>query len=372
MGKIAIINSSDTFEKRVDMIYSAMKEMGYEATVFTSDYMHIEKRKRVSKNPDYIFLKTIPYYKNISPKRILSHIDFAYKALRELKNRNYDLLYIVIPPNIQSLIAAKYYRRNGIKIIIDIIDMWPESLPIGGTSHFPFTIWAYLRNRNLKYADFIITECELYQKKLMHFFKNKNVKTIHWAKQVNQVIKHERLSKNCLSLCYLGSINNITDIKLIGIIIQKLCQYIPVELKIIGKGENKDTLIRAAEDAGASVLDCGIVYDEKAKQEIFDTCHFGLNIMKQDVCIGLTMKSIDYLSAGLPLINNVPGDTCEIIDQEHVGFNWGEDCIEEIIDMVKNENVEMRENAEFVFNRFFTEDYFKQQIKSVFTKIMEQ
>lgn len=371
MKKVAIINSSDTFEKRVDMIYNALNEMGYEVEVFTSDYMHIEKRKRVSKNPDYVFLKTIPYYKNISLKRILSHIDFAYKALRELKKKQYHLLYIVIPPNIQSLIAARFYRKNDVKIIIDVIDMWPESLPIGDTSHFPFAIWAYLRNRNLRYADFIITECEIYQEKLIHFFKNRNVKTIYWAKRANQATKHERLSKDCISLCYLGSINHIVDIELIGIIIQKLCMYMPVELKVIGKGENKETLIMTAKKSGASVSDYGIVYGEKEKQEIFDTCHFGLNIMKKDVCIGLTMKSIDYLSAGLPLINNVPGDTHELIIKENAGFNWSEDRIKEIVNMVKNETMEMRKNAEIVFQKYFTEDCFTKQIKSIFMQILK-
>ena len=141
MKKIIIVNSSDTFEKRVDMIYSALKRLGYEVEVFGSDYMHIEKRRRESKNPDYFFIKSIPYHKNLSVKRIFSHIYFAYKAIRELGTREFDLLYVIIPPNVQSMIVSKFFgKKAGAKLIIDIIDMWPESLPVGDTSHFPFTI----------------------------------------------------------------------------------------------------------------------------------------------------------------------------------------------------------------------------------------
>ena len=35
--------------------------------------------------------------------------------------------------------------------------------------------------------------------------------------------------------------------------------------------------------------------------------------MKQEVFVGLTMKSIDYFEAGLPIINNIHGDTWNIV-----------------------------------------------------------
>ena len=33
------------------------------------------------------------------------------------------------------------------------------------------------------------------------------------------------------------------------------------------------------------------------------------------------MKSIDYFEAGLPILNNIQGDTWEIIEKENVGVN---------------------------------------------------
>ena len=77
----------------------------------------------------------------------------------------------------------------------------------------------------------------------------------------------------------------------------------PVTLHIIGDGESKQELIDAAKAGGATVEYHGKIHDPQDKQDIFDKCHFGLNIMKS-VCVGLTMKSIDgFLS---PIINNIP------------------------------------------------------------------
>ena len=60
--------------------------------------------------------------------------------------------------------------------------------------------------------------------------------------------------------------------------------------------------------AGAEVFYHGKVFDSKEKNRIFETCHYGLNIMKDSVFVGLTMKSMDYFE-GLPIINNIQGDT---------------------------------------------------------------
>ena len=66
-------------------------------------------------------------------------------------------------------------------------------------------------------------------------------------------------------------------------------------------------------------------------------CHFGLNIMKSSVCVGLTMKSVDYFRFGLPIINNIPGDTRQLVEEKGIGVQLedrekllsltGEDCL---------------------------------------------
>ena len=44
--------------------------------------------------------------------------------------------------------------------------------------------------------------------------------------------------------------------------------------------------------------------------------------MKDSVFVGLTMKSMDYFATGLPLINNIKGDTWEIVEKEGLGVNY--------------------------------------------------
>ena len=334
--KYIIINSSTNFEYRVDLIYEYLAAKGDEITVLASDFIHSEKKKRTEARHPYELINTITYKRNLSFRRLLSHYDFSRKAYKRIREEKADVLYLMIPQNSNAKIGKWYKKRHpDTKIVMDIVDMWPESLPIKYTDRWPFTIWADIRNKNLKYADVIVTECDYYQEKLKKWLQGKKTVTIPWLKRYRawnskfedndenkQASEQKTEKKDKISLCYLGAVNNIIDIDKICELIRKIREKLPVELRIIGIGERKEEFKRAAESAGAKVTDHGPIYDEDKKQEIMDECDFGLNIMKDTVCVGLSMKSIDYMAAGLPIINNLPGDIDKIVENYGIGFNY--------------------------------------------------
>lgn len=367
MKKVVIVNSSSVFEYRVDMIYKYLKQRGYEVTVLASDYMHAEKKKRKLDKENYISVKTFPYKKNISLSRLYSHYNFTKKCRKLLDGMSFDILYLVVPPNSQSALAKRYKKRGNVRVIMDIIDLWPESFPSTRTDKFPFTLWKLVRDKNLKYADYIVSECGLYVKKLKKYIKKTENKVIYWAhkKNNNDVLPdYDKMSSEGLHLLYLGSINNIIDIDGIATLISGLSEKMKVYLDIIGGGERKDELIAAAKNAGADVTFHGKIYDFKKKQDIIDSCHYGLNIMKDTVCIGLSMKSIDYLEGGLPIINNLNEDIGNIIKEEDCGLNiYEEGSLDNINDYVRIK--EMKKNARKTFVKYFSEQCFEKALDEV-------
>ena len=112
MKKAIIVNCSDVVEYRVDMVYECMQKYGWKVDVITSDYMHIEKKKRIVDKENYVTVKTIPYKKNISIRRLYSHYDLAKKVYNILKNKQFDLLYIIVPPNSMAKIAKKIKKNK--------------------------------------------------------------------------------------------------------------------------------------------------------------------------------------------------------------------------------------------------------------------
>lgn len=357
---VVIVNCFDTYEERADIIKNYFKSMGNKTTVIQSDFRHIKKARRSDAKEDYYFIKTKSYIKNISIKRIYSHYRFAKDALKLVETIKPDLLYVFIPPNYLAKLAANYKKKNThLKLIFDIMDLWPENMPISLLKKYPpFSFWGKIRDWNLKYSDYVITECNLYQHILKNELDGLNVKTLYLVKQDIVLHRNPQLSDKEIHLAYLGSINNVIDTIKIKGIIQIFKTYKPVTLHIIGTGESRQQLIDDSEAGGAKILDHGEIYDSQEKQAIFDKCHFGLNIMKNNISVGLTMKSIDYFQHGLPIINNIPEDSAELVSVYNVGLNVFDDfsSIEKL--MINNLNfeymIELRRNTLELFSKMFT------------------
>jgi len=282
----------------------------------------------------------------------LAHYIFARKAIQEVKRIKPDLLYVILPPNSLAWLASRYKRNNKVKLVYDIYDLWPESFPspkVKNLLKLPFIIWSSLRDKNLSAADFVITECNLYQTILKDMLKGIKTKTICLAKSEDRIDSKPVLDKDRIHLCYLGSINNIIDIPKIKKLVKLMHEIKPTTLHIIGDGERKDFLIDEINSTGAIVEFYGKIYDSQKKQQIFDKCHFGLNIMKDTVCAGLTTKSIDYFQAGLPILNSIKADTSQIVEEYKIGINVTHKNMVGVVAKVANADVaellEMRENT---------------------------
>ena len=372
--KVVIINCFDTYEDRVELVHEFFKENNHDVTVIQSDFRHFKKIYREESKENFIFVKSKPYYKNLSAARLFSHYIYARDAFKIVEYLKPDLLYTFIPPNSLATFAAKYKQKNKkVKLILDLIDLWPETIPIGKAKNYPpFTLWGAMRDKSLKYADFVITECDLYQTVLRKALKGVKTETVYLAKKNIEVVSSPNLSIDEVHLAYLGSINNIIDIPKIIKIIQSIREVKPVTLHIIGDGESKEELINSAKLVGASVEWHGKVYDPQAKQDIFDRCHFGLNIMKESVCVGLTMKSIDYFQHGLPIINNIPADTTKIIENYDMGVNVNGKLNSDIIKKISEYNDKRYLGSQLnniLFSKMFSTQTFNEKMNRICKKL---
>lgn len=379
--KVVIVNCFDTYESRVDMLYRFFTDQGDQAEVYTSAFRHFKKCERLDDGKGYHLVKTRSYRRNLSAARIFSHMKFAGDVRRivEAREAEIDLLWVMVPPNSLVKQFAKWKKRHPYaRMIFDVIDVWPETMPFHGLETLPpIQYWRRLRDRYLQYADHVVTECELFRRTILGAAASDTPRTgaispdrmgtLYFAKQSvlgEADIENTEgcLADDCMALCYLGSINNIVDIETISSVIAQLRQWKTVKLHVIGDGERREEMIAAAEAAGAEVVFHGAIYDAVQKQNIFAGCHFGLNIMKDSVCVGLTMKSIDYFEAGLPMINNIKGDTWDILEREQFGLNYPFQT--EQAEAVCGDAA-MRKRIRSFFTEHFSEDAFRRHLKGI-------
>lgn len=362
--KAVIVSSSYSYLERVELLKEYYENKGYDTTVLLTDFIHASKSFAAWEKEGYVLVKTKSYKKNISVDRLYSHYKFAKDVEKQLKKMKVDVLHVLLPANSLAKVAKQYKETHpDVKLYLDIIDLWPETMPINRLKNaYPFEVWRKLRDDNLDNADKIYCECNLFTQ-VMRREADERFHTLYWVKNDTQIVRNPVLSKEELHLCYLGSINNVIDIDYIVRMCEALNTYKKVVLHIVGDGEKRDELLQKIKAAQIEVIYHGLVYEAEKKQAIFDQCHFGLNIMKSSVCVGLTMKSLDYFQAGLPIINNIDGDTAEMIDKYHMGFNGYHALMKRIAELEENDYLAMRENVINLYYEQFTKEAFLKRLE---------
>lgn len=367
MKKAVLISCFNWYEKRLKPIKEILEKLGYEVDVLNADYNHILKKTCDKKLSEITYFSVPKYKKNISIQRIYSHLYFSNHVYKWLKENNPDLIYALLPPNSIAYYCAKYKKKNqNVSICFDLIDMWPESMPISNIKNtLPARFWADLRNKNLQYANHIFVECNLYKRLIKQYVNDASIiSPLYLYKEQSktecEMVQHmikmrSNGSRQLVKLAYVGSMNHILDINGIkGLVYKIMSQGYSIEVHAIGDGESRDVFISMLKNAGCNVYYYGKIFDEIKKIELLGSCDYALNMMKSNVEVGLTIKSIDYFSMGLPIINNIKGDTWDLVKTYNIGINYSDKF-----------QLEFNVNAQdviSVYNDMFTVAGFKKQL----------
>lgn len=361
--KICIISCFDWYDKRVNYLKRYYIEKGLEVVCYTADFNHIKKEYVQNRYEDISYVHVPCYKKNLSLRRVYSHYHFANSIYKCMKREKPDYIHALIPPNFLAKKLSIYVKKNKkCKLYFDVIDMWPESMPINSRNQIIkilFDAWRNIRDKYINDADVVFTECDLYQKSLEKVVEPIKLYTLHLVKEESGVKSSKtNLNEQEITFAYLGSINHLIDIDKICQILKGLSAVKKVKIRIIGSGERKQEFIERVRGINIECVDEGAIYDEKEKHRILGECDLGLNIMKETVCVGLTTKSIDYFEAGLPILNNIPADTEQLVDMYNAGYNVDTDNIMLIVDKLANVSKEelkkMRDNAYRLYQENFT------------------
>jgi glycosyltransferase involved in cell wall biosynthesis len=368
--KVLIISNfhENAIISRSNMAYKYFLEREFITTVLYSNFSHSLKKFRYFKNEDFIPISTIEYSSSLSLKRILSYLIFSFKVFKYIRKSKFDIIYVNLPPNILA-IAVLLNRRRGVKIILDILDLWPESFPLNKGFFKKVILLVFskilggIRGITIRNSDYCITESKFFFKKL-NLNEKKGSKTILLKKFQSEPLIINDLSDE-ISIVYLGNLGNIYDFDSLFKIIKGVEKNRLVHLHIIGLGPISNWFFSELDTQGINYTYHGASFDESLKREILSSCWFGFNGYKDNTEVALSYKSIDYLSYGVPLINSAKEDTFNLVAEEKIGFNFSSKNIDELIIKLATisfpEVIDMKKKSYSVFqNKFSGESYYKE------------
>ena len=371
--RTAILCISDVYLSRGLQLQAFYEARGEEVVILTPDFSHRHKAPIApcAKKRGVEYLHHRPYQKNLSWQRLLGHAEFSRDTRKYLEDWKPDRIHALVPANTIAREMDKYKKEHPeVLLYFDLIDLWPESLPVKGFEKTPPAwIWKHLRNAHLAAANKVFAECGLFANRIEQQ-TGIRPEILYWTIPDDKTDSKLNLPADRLSLCYLGSVNNIIDLEGMKSFLSLLAKEIPVDLHVIANGEKKAEMVEMLSSI-VHVIDHGLVYDPQAKQDIFDACHFGLNLMKSEVVIGLSMKSLDYLKGGLPIVNSLQGDLHDWIATSKCGINIDHGDLElaarQVLESLKEENLQMRANAHRLYTQTLSIDAFESHLNQILT-----
>lgn len=336
----------------------------YEVYLFTSDFIHLEKEfcdENIKNKYSYnIHLIHEPgYKKNISIKRAISHIMFAFNLKKEIKNmRKPDLIYCAYPTMTSAYFMGKFAEKNKIPFILDIQDTWPESISAGLNTKnlfvrgcmFPFTLYA---NMIYRLADIVIGVSETYANRgKVKKSKAKEFISVYIGAEGNKFENTDinnmiEKTKDEIWVTYIGTLSYSYDIEtaLDAFGLLKNEKRDNIKLYILGIGPDYKKLKEKAmklDILNKTVFFKGLLeYTEMIMY--LKKSDIALNAIKKDSLGSITNKFGDYVSAGLPILNSCCSEeVLSLIEEKELGENYipGDSVSlkEKILFMLRDEN----------------------------------
>lgn len=377
MKKVIIIsyyfNKRDT--DRCFTVYNYFIDKGWDVEAYCGDYDHNSKSTVKYNMANINEVHVMPYKKNMSLKRMISAYKFGLDAKKILRKKNADVVYVVGPPNSTAYLVRKTTKKIGAKLVSDIYDLYPETIPINEklkkiAKVCGFWWWSRLRNSVIKKADIFIGSCKYYFT-LLKLTEDDRLKMIPLCKGNKSIKRDEKLDTNELNILYLGALTGNYDFESMVEIVDMLNKKgKKTTLNIIGDGPRKEWLINELETKHVPYNFYGRLYDDDKKAQIMSKCHFGFNGFKENVAIALSYKSMEYMSNALALINCCKEDTWELVEEKNIGINYRKDELDKIVNRLitidSEEIFEMQNEASRQYDINYSYEEYKKKMDEIF------
>ncbi|MBQ4091546.1 MAG: glycosyltransferase family 4 protein [Clostridia bacterium] len=372
MDIVILADFSGSFDGRTNnrfMYLANMLSEEHSVELVTSDFHHGSKTHFAKTPEDYPFKVTMlheaQYKKNISLKRFYSHFVWGSEVKKYLKKRKKpDVIYCAVPTLYASYNAAKYCKKNGVKFIVDIQDLWPEAfkmvLRIPVVSDIIFAPFTFLANGIYKRADEVVAVSDTYVNRAQRVNKKgNNGHTVYLgtrletydggASQAPLYTKPE----GEMWIGYCGTLGASYDIPNLIYAIKQLGEKGISNLKLIvmGDGARRADFEAIAEQSGINCLFTGrLPYGDMCAQ--LTQCDIVVNPIKRGSAASIINKHADYAASGLPVVNSQESrEYRELIERYNMGLNCKNEDANDMADklemLVANRElrIEMGKNA---------------------------
>lgn len=360
------------------LMAEAFQKAGHDVVYWTSDFSHANKKSRSLKTGCEVpfsleLLKTEPYFKNVSLRRLRSHRKLAETFLKESRaavasgRYNAPDFIIASSPPLELVDAAHVVASEvGARVVVDIMDAWPETFE----RIVPrFLLWPLRRlaRRNYLRAAAITAVADNYVELARSYGFAGEIRRFYHGISIGARPRHSKRS-GPLRIVYAGNMGRSYDLATAVEAVAKLDGL--ATLDIAGKGEQEEALKAIVESRGVKGVKFHGYLSGECLDRLLSESDIGLVPMDPSSCVGIPYKLADYAKNSLAIASSLGGESAGLLNRYGAGVSYDYGSADSLVKAIKSISSgleEKRSGARMMAEREFSAD----KIYADYVKMLE-
>lgn len=341
-------------------IYQLLKDRGYEVTVLTTEASYPNKKLYVDRkfwNDDLLnkdknihrVSVTNRKYSYSMFNRLLYYLEVTFRMILFVlyDRKKYGTVFISSPPIFIGFVGIIAKVKYKVKLILDIRDLWPESLKGVGVFNNKFIIWIFSLFEKFLYkkADYIVVNSVEF---IDYIYNNSNksreeIKFIPNSARAAEMSLKDKKNSGEFKIIYTGNLGLAQDIELLKKLAIQLNHY-NIRMSIVGYGMKRQELVEFVKKNSLEHISFIKPTTREECLKINAQHHIGIISLEEKEIFNTVLpgKLIDYMITGLPLVASASGYSKYIIEKYGAGYVSEKRDIDEIISFI----LSLKNNAE--------------------------
>ncbi len=322
---------------RISDICEALVERGHRVTVVTGTpnypegdiYPGYEKGARARETINGVRVLRCPLIprKSGALYRFLNYYSFVFSArhcLHGLKE-DFDVVFVnQLSPVMMAQPALSWARRKGKQCILYCLDLWPESLLMGGIRRgsLIYKVFECISNQIYRKADAVLVS-SLGLKPYISAISGLKCKSVRWLPQYAEALFDElperAEDKHTMDFLFAGNVGSVQSVETIVEAARLLREQTHIRIHIVGSGSALDACKALAEGLPNITF-----HGRKDVQEMpgyYAMADAMLISLVPDAFISANLpgKVQSYMAAGKAVIGSIDGETARVIQEADCG-----------------------------------------------------
>ncbi|KEK25455.1 glycosyltransferase family 4 protein [Bacillus gaemokensis] len=338
---------------RIKNIYSELTEAGYDVTILTTDPRY--PNQNLYKNKEFwdeefldsekiirVKPKTRKYTNNMI-RRLFLYLEITFRFIMAIfgMKEKYDYVFVSTPPIFIGAAGIFAKKRLSAKLILDVRDLWPESLLGVGVfaNRFVLSIAYVLEKFLYRSADQIIVNSEGF----IPYIELKGIKrevisfmpSSLTEKELEMVTQQSRVNvkdTDEITVIYTGNIGLAQDVRKLIDVAEYVKQNKYLKFKIIGYGFKSYEVAEVIKKRNLSNIEIVKAKSRSATLKEVENAHIAyVSLVDKKVFqTVLPGKIIDYMCMRKPIVGDVSGYAEKVITEAECGIISHDRTVEEL------------------------------------------